>query len=515
LCHSTCAHYPLPQRNMSLITLGGKAKIEYTNAGSSYGFSFFTQNPTFGRTIYFYGLQPGVYYHLAATYDDNGMRIYVNGQLRNNLPGFTPLVPGSGVLFSSPSAPLDGLLDDVRLYNRGLSAAEIAILSFQCGGVSEIPQAECEALADLYISAGGPQWSNHTNWLQTNTPCSWYGVLCNNGHVIVLNLPNNDLDGPLPPSLGNLSQLVVLNLANNHLTSGIPFELGNLAKLQTLDLYGNQLSDPIPFTLGNMASLQTLRLYNNHLRGEIPAQLANLNPHLITLDLSYNMLSATNSALLSFLNAQQPNWAATQTAPPGNVQATVQSPTSVALSWTPIAYTADGGYYDVLAALQSGGVYTSVGKTANKSAGGLTISGLTPGAAYMFSIRTFTPKHGLQQSDLLSDGSDPLTVTLTSNQPPVATNDSYTTGQNTPLTVNAAQGLLANDSDPDGDQLIVAGNNTSPAHGTLALAENGSFVYTPNAGFNGTDTFTYQASDGQLRSNVATVTINRHYREVI
>jgi hypothetical protein len=212
----------LPQRNMSVITLGSKTAIQYTSTGSGYGFSFFTQSPTFGRTIYFYGLQPGVYYHLAATYDDNGMRIYVNGQLQNALPGLTPLVPGSGVLLSSPGAPLDGILDDMRIYNRGLSAAEIAILSFQCGGVSEIPQAECQALVDLYVSTNGPQWTNQSSWLQTNTPCNWNGVLCNNGHVIALALANNGLSGPLPPTLSNLSGLVVLSLYNNQLSGIIP-----------------------------------------------------------------------------------------------------------------------------------------------------------------------------------------------------------------------------------------------------------------------------------------------------
>jgi hypothetical protein len=42
----------------------------------------------------------------------------------------------------------------------------------------------------------------------------------------------------------------------------------------------------------------------------------------------------------------------------------------------------------------------------------------------------------------------------------------------------------------------------------LTLNTNGSFTYTPAAGFIGTDTFTYTASDGSLSSNVATVTIN-------
>jgi Ca2+-binding RTX toxin-like protein len=411
------------------------------------------------------------------------------------------------VLLSSPGAPLDGILDDVRIYDRGLSAAEIAVLAFQCGGVSDIPQAECEALVDLYVNTNGPHWANQSGWLQTNTPCNWYGVLCTNGHVIALALANNRLSGPLPPTLSNLSRLVVLSLYDNQLNGSIPQQLGSLSALQTLDLYGNQLSDTIPPTLGNLASLQTLRLYNNQLRGKIPAQLANLYPHLITLDLSYNMLSATDSALLTFLNAQQPEWATTQTVAPGNVQVSVQSPTSVALSWTPIAYTADGGYYDVLAALQPGGLYSSVGKTAAKTATGLTVSSLTPGASYSFVVRTFTPKHGLQQNDLLSDASDPIAVTLSSNRPPVAANDSYTTGQNTPLTIDAAHGLLANDSDADGNTLRVGSIANVFPGSQVAVNPDGAFTYTSAPGFVGVDTFTYQASDGQQLSNAASVTI--------
>ena len=47
----------------------------------------------------------------------------------------------------------------------------------------------------------------------------------------------------------------------------------------------------------------------------------------------------------------------------------------------------------------------------------------------------------------------------------------------------------------------------NPTHGTLTLNANGSFTYTPNANFNGSDSFTYKASDGSAESNVATVTI--------
>ena len=103
------------------------------------------------------------------------------------------------------------------------------------------------------------------------------------------------------------------------------------------------------------------------------------------------MLSATDSALLTFLNAQQPGWAATQTVAPGNVQASVQSPTSVALSWTPIAYTADGGYYEVLAASSQAGSIHRWAKPPTRPRAGLTVSGLTPGASYAFVVRTSPP----------------------------------------------------------------------------------------------------------------------------
>ena len=70
----------------------------------------------------------------------------------------------------------------------------------------------------------------------------------------------------------------------------------------------------------------------------------------------------------------------------------------------------------------------------------------------------------------------------------------------------ALGGVLNNDTDADGNQLrstLV----TNVSNGTLTLNGDGTFVYTPNANFFGTDTFTYRANDGALDSNIATVTI--------
>jgi hypothetical protein len=66
--------------------------------------------------------------------------------------------------------------------------------------------------------------------------------------------------------------------------------------------------------------------------------------------------------------------------------------------------------------------------------------------------------------------------------------------------------VLGNDTDANGDSLtalLVSG----PAHGSLTLNTNGSFTYTPAAGYTGADSFTYKANDGSLDSNVATVSI--------
>src|SRR5207237_1299828 len=86
------------------------------------------------------------------------------------------------------------------------------------------------------------------------------------------------------------------------------------------------------------------------------------------------------------------------------------------------------------------------------------------------------------------------------------TNDSYSTAEDVALTVAAATGVLANDTDVDGNPLTAV-LGTAPTKGTLALNASGSFTYTPNANVNGADSFTYRASDGSLTSNLATVTI--------
>src|SRR5207237_204297 len=103
-----------------------------------------------------------------------------------------------------------------------------------------------------------------------------------------------------------------------------------------------------------------------------------------------------------------------------------------------------------------------------------------------------------------------ITIELTNvNESPVAGNEAYTTAEDTALTVPVGTGVLVNDTDVDAGTTLTAQVVANPTNGALTLNANGSFTYTPSANFNGTDTFTYRASDGSLPSNnVATVTIN-------
>ena len=105
------------------------------------------------------------------------------------------------------------------------------------------------------------------------------------------------------------------------------------------------------------------------------------------------------------------------------------------------------------------------------------------------------------------DGSDIGAFERQLNEAPVANDDSFTTDQDTPLNVAASEGVLGNDTDLDGDTLS-ATQVAGPTHGTLTFNDDGSFSYTPASNFNGSDSFTYKASDGTAEGNVATVSIN-------
>jgi VCBS repeat-containing protein len=109
----------------------------------------------------------------------------------------------------------------------------------------------------------------------------------------------------------------------------------------------------------------------------------------------------------------------------------------------------------------------------------------------------------------INDGdefSNVATVTLTVNSRPVATGGAYQSNEDATLSVNAAEGVLLGDTDAESSPLtavLVA----QAAHGTVTLAANGSFTYTPVQNYVGPDSFTYSARDGGQNSTPATISI--------
>jgi len=125
---------------------------------------------------------------------------------------------------------------------------------------------------------------------------------------------------------------------------------------------------------------------------------------------------------------------------------------------------------------------------------------------------TYTPANGYVGPDsftyVANDGfynGNTVKVAIRVDAVPVANPDSYATAPGIPLLITAP-GVLANDTDADGDPLT-ATLGTGPTNGTITFNADGSFIYSPNAGYTGPDQFTYTASDGSYASTPATVSI--------
>jgi len=156
----------------------------------------------------------------------------------------------------------------------GIGPSEAEVL---CSTQTDLPASECLALITFYDTTDRPAWMDSTGWGTSQTPCSWEGVGCEDGHVVELSISAVGLIGSIPPQLGDLSKLRYLYLFANHLTGTIPPELGNLSELVVLFLRQNELTGPIPPELGNLSSLRRLALSSNDLSGSIPQEIGTLS----------------------------------------------------------------------------------------------------------------------------------------------------------------------------------------------------------------------------------------------
>ncbi|QIL78375.1 DUF6443 domain-containing protein [Hymenobacter sp. HDW8] len=193
------------------------------------------------------------------------------------------------------------------LYGRRLLLFCILLLTFTKGWAQTpgpeglVPDStEARVLRQLYATTGGDNWTNHANWNQGTTAAdlaTWAGVVVGEGDVRGLYLNSTNLQGPLPASLGQLTQLRELYLINNQLTGSLPAAWASLTQLQQLGLSYNRLSGSLPAWIGQLSQLQNLSLEQNTLTGSLPAALGQLS-HLRGLNAAWNQLSGALPAAL-------------------------------------------------------------------------------------------------------------------------------------------------------------------------------------------------------------------------
>ncbi|MDA1303459.1 MAG: Ig-like domain-containing protein, partial [Nitrospirae bacterium] len=161
--------------------------------------------------------------------------------------------------------------------------------------------------------------------------------------------------------------------------------------------------------------------------------------------------------------------------------------------------TDDGGLNAASVVVENGP--TNGTTSVNSGTGGITY---TPNAAYL-GTDSFT--YTVQDLQGVTSNAATVTVEVTDgNVAPTAVADGYSGTQALQLSI-VGPGVLTNDSDLNSDPLTAV-LDTNTSHGTVGLNADGSFTYTPTAGFSGTDSFTYHAHDGALDSNVVTVILN-------
>ncbi len=245
--------------------------------------------------------------------------------------------------------------------------ASVQDAATNCLTVVSVPARECLTLVNFFTRTEGVQWISKTNWLAftgPNAPCDWYGVTCRNGRVSALELPRNQLSGTLPSILGELS------------------------------------------------GLQRLRLESNALAGRLPPSLCALTGQLTDANLGYNRLWNQRFSVAQCMKSIDPDWQATQTRPVTDLRVTEFYTSALSLRWTPLPYTADGGYYEIAIATTPGGPYLVHGQTSDKSASTYYIDGLTPGVAYYIQVRSYTPAHSNHPIALRSGPAETAGVTI-------------------------------------------------------------------------------------------------------
>jgi hypothetical protein len=187
-------------------------------------------------------------------------------------------------------------------------------------------------LETLYHAANGTGWLQPWDLTSLEAPCSWKGVTCDNGDVVILNLGSRGLSGSVPKEITNLTNLEKLYLSFNQLEGTIHSEYRLLSKLTTLDLRQNRFTGTLPAEFGTAWSATSFAEFDvsfNCLNGTLPTSYSNwvnlkyytVSGNLLTgtLPVEYqsfrhlNDLRVADNQLIGTIPAEYGNWTAMET----------------------------------------------------------------------------------------------------------------------------------------------------------------------------------------------------------
>lgn len=133
------------------------------------------------------------------------------------------------------------------------------------------------------------------NWSTSTDCCVWEGITCDDdGRVTSLLLPSKQLRGIIHPSIANLTYLIHLNLSNNWISGPLPPTFfTSLNQIQIIDLSSNRLFGELPPPGGLSVTVKTLDISNNHFNGTVPSSFLSKALNLETFNISNNIFAAS------------------------------------------------------------------------------------------------------------------------------------------------------------------------------------------------------------------------------
>ncbi|PHT82742.1 hypothetical protein T459_11185 [Capsicum annuum] len=120
----------------------------------------------------------------------------------------------------------------------------------------------------------------------------YWNHICKLHYLVAIYLGQNQLSGPLPNCLGNVTSLREIHLGSNKLSSNIPPSIGNLQDLVVLDLSSNNMVGTLPPEIGNLKAVTLIDLSMNRFSNGIPKEIGGLQT-LVHLSLSHNKLQGS------------------------------------------------------------------------------------------------------------------------------------------------------------------------------------------------------------------------------